>query len=156
MELYYLKSILRYNPETGNFTWLVKRKGCKLGSIAGCKCGGRVLITIDGHKYKAHRLAWFYMKGEWPEEVDHFDRNPLNNKLVNLRKATRVQNAQNMGVYSTNTSGHTGMSFRKDIQKWRALIRYNGSKVSLGCFNSKEEAIDARKSFERRVGWNKF
>ncbi len=95
-----LRELLTYDPETGHFRW-VFTKGCRAGGqIAGTvRRDGYLCIAVDGRKHKAHRLAWFYMHGRWPHpEIDHINRSKLDNRLCNLREATRVENNANRGV----------------------------------------------------------
>ena len=80
--------------------------------------------------------------------VDHIDRNKLNNHVNNLRFATDSENGMNRSKPSNNTSGTIGVSFRKDRNKWRAVIKQNGNKIHLGSFETKEEAIEARSKAE--------
>jgi hypothetical protein len=89
--LEYLKSILCYDPEAGIFTWMVRKPRTDgIGSIAGCLSGnGYWVIGINGEKYGAHRLAWFYKVGRWPlvgMDIDHEDRDRSNNRFSNLRE----------------------------------------------------------------------
>lgn len=97
-----LKSVLRYDPELGVFIWLAPRtSGVKPGDEAGSLRGDRGRkksswrIRVFGRVYSRHRLAWFYMTGEWPEEIDHRDLDPTNDRWTNLRIATRSQNLAN-------------------------------------------------------------
>src|SRR5690554_1763211 len=106
-----LHEVLNYCPDTGVLTWKkqLAPRG-RIGSIAGCaekkgRSAGRVSIRIHGKLYLAHRLAWFYVHGEWPELIDHIDGDPSNNRLSNLRRATKAQNGWNSGPRSHNTSG---------------------------------------------------
>ena len=96
----YIKQILNYDPDTGEFVWRVNRHNRKLkGKIAGgisIKDHGYVEIRIDGKKYYAHRLAYLIMTGKWPKnEVDHMDRNRSNNILSNLRIVSQSDNCKN-------------------------------------------------------------
>jgi hypothetical protein len=77
--------------------------------------------------------------------VDHIDGNVLNNHPSNLRWASHRENIHNSKLPSTNTSGHKGVSFRKDRNKWTAKIEYNKKVYRLGCFLTKEDAIKARR-----------
>lgn len=147
-----LKYHLHYNPETGIFTWIRPRAACvKPGAIAGnidisVKSGSYVGIKIFGIKYKAHRLAWFYMTGEWPQhDIDHKDTDGLNNKWSNLRKASAVQNAYNRKKSTKNTSGYKGVSFCKTRRKYRATITVNKKWKLLGYF---EEILDAHLAYK--------
>ncbi len=74
-----LREAFFYNPRTGVFVWASTRRGQrpKIGDIAGSvgKKSGYCIIGIDGFTHGAHRLAWFYMTGDWPKhEVDHKNR----------------------------------------------------------------------------------
>ena len=80
--------------------------------------------------------------------VDHINLNPLNNRKSNLRICTKQQNEMNRPTRSHNTSGVTGVSKHKQTNKWRAYIEYNQKYIHLGLFNTKEEAIKARKEAE--------
>ena len=134
-----LRSLLRYNPETGDFIRVAKigKKG-RIGSIVGCVSGpGYWMIGLDGGTYYAHRLAWLYMTGEWPPYlIDHRDTDKLNNRWNNLRAATKAQNAINSRLGTTNTSGLKGVSWHAAAAKWQA---HCGS-IYIGLFDSKESA----------------
>lgn len=150
-----LKELLSYDPETGLFTRLVGRSGpnARAGDIAGCDNGkGYIRIYVDGKPYKAHRLAWFYMTGEWVPEVDHENTIKSDNRWDNLRKATRGQNRGNTRAYKNNTSGLKGVSFNKRTARWAAQIQKDGVKVGLGYYATAEDAhaayvIAAKKYF---------
>ena len=138
-----LLSMLVYDPLTGVFTWRVSRGGCTSGDVVGgCPNeDGYLLVKLDGRVYKAHRLAFFYMTGEWPaNDIDHWDRNPANNRWTNLRPATRSQNAANGPRRINNTSGFKGVSLHKRLGKFRADIAIGGKKIYLGLFDDPAEA----------------
>lgn len=80
--------------------------------------------------------------------IDHIDRDKENNHRDNLRSATYSQNAMNSKRRSNNTSGVTGVHWRKDIEKWAATIKVNYKSVSLGCFDKIEAAEKVRKKAE--------
>ena len=149
-----LKSLLSYNPDTGEFTWLVGGRGRLPGKIAGCphhtgKGKVYVKIQIDGRIYPAHRLAWLYSYDAWPEnQIDHLDQDSLNNRLSNLRDVTGSENNKNRKRQNNNRSGVTGVRFRIVLQKWLAQIQVNGKQIHLGYFKLKEDAITARKNAE--------
>ena len=147
-----LVELLDYDPLTGLFVWKVHRCGkAKVGSIAGTIVKGYVLITVDGVRYQAHRLAWFWMTGEWPARIlDHEDRVRSNNKWSNIRGASYSQNRQNSGVMSNNTSGVKDVHWHSSKQRWRALITVNYRDVWLGNFRKKEDAIAARRAAEMK------
>lgn len=132
-------SKLSYCPETGVFTWV------KSGRVAGCtrKADGYVVIRLDNVLYYAHRLAWFILHGVIDVEVDHFDRNPSNNRADNLRLATSLHNKWNTKKPVTNKSGYKGVCWHKQAKCWRAYYKQDGRQVSLGLFHCKEEAYAA-------------
>jgi hypothetical protein len=149
-----LKRLLHYNPETGIFTRIIKPR--HIGDIAGFDGGnGYIFIWVGNKKYLAHRLAWLYMEGYFPEEgidVDHKDRDKSNNKWANLRMATRSCNNMNKSLQSNNTSGIKGVSI--DSGKWKASITLNKKRHYLGCFKEKHEAAMARYAAEKKYNFN--
>lgn len=145
----YLKSILHYNPETGIFIRLfAKKRTDLLNKEAGCiQNHGYRAILINGRSYLSHRLAWLYMKGEWPQaELDHINHNRTDNRWNNLRQITQQHNKKNQTMNGNNKSGITGVSWYKQTNKWRAQIRHNGKKINLGYFNSIDDAAKARQT----------
>ncbi len=147
-----LQELLHYDPETGIFTWKVRTsRSVKVGDVAGCQGGhGYQQIRIQSRNYLAHRLAWLYEHGEWPEDqIDHINRIRTDNRIANLREVSHKQNLQNAGKYSNNTSGYPGVSWNKRISKWRARIKHNYKYIHLGYFTTIEEAIAARKAAEK-------
>lgn len=97
-----LHQLLDYNPETGKFFWKVNMRGkVKIGTKAGCVCKihGYELINIKNKQYRAHRLAWLYVHGKWPNpEIDHINRVKTDNRIANLREADRSMNNLNRGT----------------------------------------------------------
>lgn len=140
----YLRSILHYDPLTGVFTWAAPRPKIRVGDVAGGRDEkGYIRIRIDGKKYRAHRLAWLYVYGEWPpQEIDHKDTIKSNNWIGNLRPANKVQNGQNRKVaHSNNKSGFLGV--HKDRYSFVAEIRICGQQKYLGSFPTAEKAYAA-------------
>ncbi len=149
-----LKEVLRYDPESGFFVWIVSNSNRALaGSVAGTiNYYGYVTITIDGKKHRAARLAYLYMKGCFPEhEIDHRDRVNHNDKWDNLRDATPQLNVRNRGVVKSNTSGITGII--KVGKRWHARITVSRKSLHLGCFGSKRDAARARWNAEVKHGF---
>lgn len=144
-----LREVLHYNPETGLFTWRVniysghhgKRLLRAVGDVAGGDAGnGYWRVSLDGKRYLAHRLAWLYMTGDWPNaQIDHRDRNPANNAWPNLREATNAQNGANKGALANNKIGIKGV-FPTANGRFRAHIRVNGNRRYLGTFATAEVA----------------
>ncbi len=147
-----LRSVLDYEPETGIFTWKVRTSNSvKVGDVAGGPDGrGYLQISVQSRLYQAHRLAWLHVNGVWPKlNIDHINRNPSDNRLVNLRDVTQKQNLQNRSKPSNNTSGYPGVVWHKRISKWQARIKHNYKHIHLGYFSILEEAIAARKAAEK-------
>jgi hypothetical protein len=96
----YVRKILSYDPDTGELSWRETKSGRsngkQVGSIQPCHNGHRRVLTIDGKMYRAHRVIWLLMTGEWPKnDVDHEDRDALNNRWKNLRDMTKGDNNRN-------------------------------------------------------------
>jgi len=143
MDQEYLKEILDYNVEIGVFTWKVTKGGnAQIGNIAGGKSKeGYIKITINNRLYRAHRLAWLYMTGRWPEEqIDHINHIKDDNRFVNLREATSRENQQNAQIRKDNPSGHKGVTWDKQYQKWRAQISIDKKAKFLGHFDDLKNA----------------
>lgn len=140
-----LLELLEYNPKTGDFIW--KKYRCQLarkGDIAGTiKENGYRYIRIGNKSYRANRLAWFYIKGYFPEnEVDHKDRIRDNNKWENLEEKTAQCNARNRGVRIDSKSGIPGVIFNKQNLKWQAAITHSPKKrAHLGFYKSLKAAV---------------
>lgn len=137
-----LKELLQYDPETGHFTWRVRTNGrVPAGSRAGSpNRDGYIQIKIGGVLRAAHRLAFLYMTGEIPSEVDHINRVRDDNQWPNLRPATRRENAGNKGPQRNNASGHRGVTWHKQHGKWLARGMRDGRMFHLGYFTSLEAA----------------
>jgi hypothetical protein len=144
LSLSQLRERLHYDPETGEFTRLAPVKGYKPGQKAGCvNKNGYICLTVAKNRVYAHRLAVFYMTGEWPtHDVDHINGNPADNRWSNLRLATRAQNMWNV-------SGASGAYFQNG--RWFASIKVNGVKKSLGGYSTKEEAAAAYTKAKREL-----
>lgn len=107
-------------------------------------CNGYGRVGVDGVDYSAHRVIWLLVHGEWPEhEIDHIDRNPINNKIENLRAATRTENNHNLGMRRDNTSGYPGVYLNRRANKYQAYINVNGKNIYLGLYPTAEEAFTA-------------
>jgi hypothetical protein len=146
-----LRELLHYNPETGVFTRRLEWYGRKPGSVVGTKNGnGRLRCSIDGDGYYLHRLAWLYVHGVWPpEEIDHINRIPDDNRLANLRPATRPENGANRGRQSNNSSGFTGVAWNKKLGKWESYIYHVNKRHMLGRFDDPADASAAYVSAAR-------
>ncbi|RWB40429.1 MAG: hypothetical protein EOQ44_25130 [Mesorhizobium sp.] len=140
-----LKLALDYDPITGTFTWThhesvyVNVRGKQTGT-SGSR--GHRHIVFKEKIYKAHHVAWVISYGYWPTKVDHEDNDRANNRLVNLREATTLQNQQNRTISKNNTSGYKGVILRKN-GKFEAKIIVNRRYTYLGKFDDPVEAARA-------------
>lgn len=139
-----VSGILAYDKETGVFTWLGSRRGRGApGLTAGSAPdprNGHIHIRINGANYKAHRLAWLLHYGDWPtHEIDHINRDGSDNRILNLRLATRSQNQRNKVVRGDSGTGAKGVSFRRG--RYWVRISVNGRRIWV----SSHTDIDAAK-----------
>lgn len=135
-----LREILEYFPDTGIFRWKVSRPPRAVaGAIAGFENGsGYIKISIGGKRYYAHRLAFLWMSGSAPSEIDHINHCRSDNRWANLRAADRSSN-------TSNVAGRSGI--RQRYGRWYARFCH----THLGSFKTKEEAISARRHAELRA-----
>ena len=146
-----LKQKLSYDPETGDFTWLVGTKmiGKKAGSIDS---KGYCRIQINGKFCKSHRLAWLYVYGEFPSaDIDHVNGVRNDNRIKNLRDCSRIENMWNVGIIPSNTSGFKGVVWRERDSKWQAQIKIEGKSKHIGYFATAELASAAYKTKAREL-----
>lgn len=144
-----LRELLDYDPETGVFTWKVRRGGsANSGSLAGrLNPQGYRKIGVLKKIYSAHRLVFLWMTGSFPLfEVDHKNGNRDDNRWVNLREALHQENGQNQGTRTDNTSTHPGVSWQPKKKLWVAYITVLGQRVTLGRSKSFEKACEIRKA----------
>lgn len=96
-------------------------------------------------KIYMHRLLMNSPKGM---EIDHINQNKLDNRKSNLRVVNRSLNMFNVGLRKTNTSGHKGIGWNKNKNKWHAKIMIDYKNINLGYFSNIKDAINARKNAE--------
>jgi hypothetical protein len=159
-----LRESLSYDPASGEFVWLERPihhfKNDHKWSAAQCQkrwntqFAGKPAMSLqptgykgtklDGASILAHRAAFAWMVGRWPEgSIDHANGVRTDNRWANLREATRTEQNRNKAAHSDSTSRFIGVSFRPDRGKWRANIFVDGKQVSLGVFTDEEEAARA-------------
>lgn len=133
-----LKQLLNYDPLTGVFTWLVQAGSRAMaGDVAGTTIeGGYRAIRIDGTAYRAHRLAFLWMLGWMPVQVDHIFHIRNDNRWSKIRPATQQENSRNQSMPRSNISGFIGVCWLRAEQKWRAQIRVDGKQIHLGFFST--------------------
>lgn len=152
-----LQELLDYEPSTGIFRWKVCRSRATYpGMIAGSRAAARlkngqtytsIQIKVCDKLYRAHRLAWFYFHGEWPEvEIDHINGDSTDNRISNLRLVTRKQNSENRKLNKNNVSGYRGVDWYKPTQKWKARLQHNKKQIHVGYFDCPHEAGAAVKA----------
>lgn len=137
---------LTYNAETGEIHRIANKNGACKSVVAGTITNtGYRQISIDGVYLLGHRIAWAMSHGEWPEaDIDHINGNRIDNRIVNLRKATRSQNLQNQHrVRSDNKAGLPGVFWNAKHNKWQSNITHMGKTKYLGLFGDKHEAHSA-------------
>lgn len=163
-----VRELFDYDPETGDLTWRLRarrwfnsdrawRRWNTLfaGKLVRTTTGDCLQTCIFGHKYRVHRLIWLHVTGAWPNaEIDHLNRRWWDNRLINLRQATRQENSHNQSLYRNNKSGRVGVFWLSDRGKWRAEICVSGRDHILGSFATFEEAVAARAAAEREHGYS--
>lgn len=140
-----LSELLNYDANTGIFTRRVAlSRSVKVGDVAGYKHPQKSYISlfVDGKRYKAHRLAWLYVNGVWPNaEIDHINGAPDDNRIQNLRDVSSRTNMENrISPDSRNKSGLLGVSWLSKASKWRAQLQVDGKPMYLGLFDDKDAA----------------
>jgi len=143
-----LKELLHYDIDSGKFTWRNNRSNVKEGATAGClSLNGYILIRIDRKLHLAHRLAWLYHYGDAniPRLIDHINGDKTDNRISNLRPATKVLNGQNRRSAQSNnkSSGLLGVAYISHTRKFTAYIDKGGKRKYLGLFERKEDAHEA-------------
>lgn len=142
-----VRKLLDYNPDTGVFMWKIPCGGRGFGSPITTVSAGSYSIKINGVNYRAHRLAWLYMTGKWPDlQVDHRNCDPFDNRWKNLREATPADNSANTRVRRFGLKG----AYRHGKNGWCSTIRRHGVTYCLGTYKTEEEAHAAyvRKAIE--------
>ena len=138
-DLEYLQSILDYDPYTGIFTWKVKLASKQyIGDEAGTiDCKGYRILRIRKSNYKAHRIAYYYVTGHDPRDlqIDHKNRDKNDNRFHNLRIVSNSINQHNRGL--------TGVHFHKATQRYTACLSINKIRHYLGLFDTVFEALCA-------------
>jgi hypothetical protein len=153
-----VRELFDYNPETGHLTYKVNRgghviRGHRAGSTRNYALGHR-RVAINKKVYGEHNVIWLHYYGETvPEgkEIDHINHDGSDNRIANLRAVTNSQNKHNRRLMKHNkTSGITGVCFGAAQGKWMAYIMIDRKNKYLGLFDTKEEAIAARREAELR------
>lgn len=160
--------MLDYDSITGIFIWKVRESEDphikRFNTVFGNKVAGyhervknRVYlkISLKGKQYLAHRLAYLIVYNEWAKPLDHKDGDGLNNAISNLIKTTYAANSINQ-ILGKSKSGYIGVRQVGNLDKWKAYICFEGKDMALGTFETKEEAIHARKQADIKYGYDKI
>lgn len=165
----YVRECFDYNPDTGVLTWRArpvehfkrhkefliwnKRFASKL---PGClNDSGYLRVCINNKQYRAHWIIWLYVYGKFPTcYLDHINGIRSDNRLVNLREVSTVENSRNQRLSPKNTSGQTGVYFDKSRNKWFAFIHLNNRAKSLGRYEKFEDAVAARLAANKKYGFH--
>lgn len=159
----YLQDRLTYEPETGLLFW----KDCAAMPNFWRKkyAGTEAFTTVNSRGYRAgkidkvsllaHRAIWAISFGEWPEnQIDHINGCKIDNRIENLRVVTNQENLRNQTKRKSNTSGVTGVYWKKGAEKWRAQIMIDGKCVHLGYFDCLDEAAKIRIEALKKYGFS--
>ena len=150
------KEIWNYNTKTGIITWAIEPcDKMKKGSEAGCiNRRGYIQIRFNNKQYSAHRIAWLYVYGYFPEYgIDHINRIKTDNRIANLREVSQQCNSRNTGNYKTNTSGVKGVCWHKINKRWCSFIKKDNGLINLGTYKDFDNAVCARLAAEQGLGW---
>lgn len=142
-----LRNAFNYNPETGDMCWKIRpANNVKVGApIRAKNTSGYYHVGFKKKVYVVHRLIWLMTYDEWPDgEIDHVNCNKLDNRLENLRLATKGQNQSNRGKSEGLTSKYKGVCWKKSNKCWTAQISHDGKCHWLGHF---ENELDAHKAY---------
>lgn len=138
-----VRRLFDYDPITGMLTRRLRRSHQMPGYVVGkITTSGHLQVMIYNKYYMVHRLVWLWVHGVLPTgEIDHINRNPVDNRLSNLRAVSRSENQQNRKLHDNNSSGFTGVHKQKTM--WTARIGFEGKRIFLGRFSSPELASQA-------------
>jgi hypothetical protein len=149
----HLKSIFDY--KNGEFYWkIIPNRKIRINSKAGSiSTNGYKYTKINNKIYSIHRLIYIWHHGYCPKEIDHIDCNRLNNRIENLREATRFQNGANQKTRKTNSSGYKNIHWSKKAKKWQVTMRIDGNMKYFGIFDDIElaelVATEARNKYKK-------
>lgn len=169
-----LRRVLRYDGATGKLYWRERTPDLFPSGFrtAEGNCANWNAIYADtealgapqrkgylggcllGHRVKAHRVVFALVSGFWPKgHIDHIDGNVTNNRIENLRDVSNAENHKNVKLQSNNSSGCPGVSALPS-GRWRARIKISGQEHTIGSFDTKSEAIAARRAAEKTFGFH--
>ena len=161
-----VRELLHYNPNTGDLFWKERPLKYFKNEVDARKWNhrnaGKKAFTctirnkkydtlkskqgsIFNKKYYAHRIIWLYYYGRWPKhQIDHINHDATDNRIINLREVSGFENQKNRTLNKNSKTGHTGVSWYENLNKYRARIKINSKTIWLGSYDSLEEAVEAR------------
>lgn len=169
-----LRELVEYDPMTGKFRWkerparFFKKPSHRAmwnkqhaGREAFCvrDQDGRLRGTIFRQQYLSHRVAWAMTYGEWPQfEIDHINGDNSDNRIANLRDVDGATNKMNLRPQRGSFSGHPGVYFMKGDRRWKPWVTVinvpGGPRKFLGCYRTREEAIEVRRAAQADLGYH--
>lgn len=170
-----LRRLLNYDAETGRLTWRARAEeffnegrysAARAAASWNKKHAGKPAFTahdahgylfgrILGANYKAHRVAWAIVYGDWPnDQIDHVNHIRDDNRLTNLRVVKKSDNCKNISLRSDNSTGANGVYLNKRNGKFYAQAKVDGQTLSLGTYRTFDEAKVARFSANRALGFH--
>lgn len=147
-----LRELLHYDPDTGVVTWKVRPSpiagpGDRAGSVLNNPKSKKQYrrIQVAGRIFFEHRLIWALHYGEWPDEgmdIDHLNGDGLDNRIINLRLASRSMNRQNLRrAHRDSKTGFLGVTLSRG--RFHAHIKIDGRLRYIGSFETPELAHTA-------------
>lgn len=157
-----VRALLCYDPATGHFTRRVRTaQRHQVGDradfqILGGNAKGYYRVAIDSKRYLAHRVAWLYVHGAWPDQfIDHLNGDRADNRLENLRQADAKLNQENLRKprRKSTASGLLGAHWDEQVGKFKASIVVDRKKHHLGNFEDPAAAhaayVQAKRAMHR-------
>lgn len=166
-----MSRLFSYDAESGNLIWNERdicecssehamksfnnRKANTVAGTARKNSNGKtyLIVKVDGLVHLVHRLCYAIRSGEQPEFIDHINGDGTDNRWENIRSVQVTENNRNMRLFATNTSGVFGVS--KFCDRWQSHIWIKNKQINLGTFDTKSEAVAARKAAEKVCGYHK-
>lgn len=150
-----LKKFYNYDPLTGVVTARLEQHNYYAGEVVGYVANtGYISLSVGCKEYLLHRIIWLYMTGNMPDQVDHIDHDRLNNKWDNLREVNNTDNSKNASISKNSSTKINGVSFMKSRGKYRAYITVNRKQISLGLYDTEQEAAKARRDADIKYGFH--
>lgn len=171
-----LSQLLSYDEKSGRLVWrerdisffsdgkITSAHAQKVWNSKYANSDAFKSINKDGYhfgaifkkQYRAHRVIWAMVYGEWPvKQIDHINGERSDNRIVNLRAVSLSENLKNQKRREANTSGANGVYKNKKTGRWYAQVKVAGKGIHLGCFVDFLSAVDARKNADVKYGFHR-